>query len=71
MDENMNKCKGMELQPLTENDIGPLTEIMTRAFDHDTKLHVGEEKGSPEGYDDGSLLRKYGLNSPTKSEYGD
>lgn len=63
----MDKIEGIELQPLTENDIGPLTEIMTRAFDHDTKIHLGKEKGGPEGYDDGSLLRKYGLKSPTES----
>jgi len=60
-----NEC--IELQPLTENDIGSLTEIMARAFDHDTKIHLGEEKGGPDGYDDGRFLTKWGLNSPTES----
>ena len=63
----MDKCEGLELLPLAEKDLGPLTEIMIRAFDHDTKIHLGEEKGGPDGYDDGSFLRKWGLNSPTDS----
>jgi hypothetical protein len=63
----MDKCENIELQPLTENDIGPLTEIMTRAFDHDTKIHLGEERGGPDGYDDGRFLMKWGLQSPTES----
>lgn len=57
----------IEFQPLTEDDIEQLTRIMARAFDHDTWIHLGEKKGGPDGYDDGRLLRKWGLNSPTES----
>lgn len=57
----------IEFQPLTEEDIEQLTRIMTRAFDHDTRIHLGKEKGGPDGYDNGQCLRKWGLNSPTES----
>lgn len=57
----------IELQALTEEDIEQLVRIMTRAFDHDTWIHLGKEKGGPDGYDDGRFLRKWGLNSPTES----
>jgi hypothetical protein len=62
----MNETENIELHPLTEDDIRPLTEIMTRAFDHDTKIHLGEESGGPDGYNDGRFLIKWGLHSPTK-----
>ena len=57
----------IELQSLNEEDIEQLARIMTRAFDHDTWIHLGKEKGGPDGYDDGRFLRKWGLNSPTES----
>lgn len=63
----MDEPENIELRPLTEDDIGPLTQIMTRAFDYDTKIHLGEERGGPDGYDDGRFLIKWGLHSPTKS----
>ncbi|OPY51486.1 MAG: Acetyltransferase (GNAT) family protein [Methanosaeta sp. PtaU1.Bin060] len=63
----MNKQENIELQPLTKEDIRPLTSIMTRAFDNDTRIHLGEERGGPDGYDDGRLLMKWGLHSPTES----
>ncbi len=63
----MDGPENIELQPLTEKDIEPLTKIMARAFDHDTKIHLDEDKGGPEGYDDGRFLIKWGLQSPTKS----
>jgi hypothetical protein len=63
----MNEPENIELQPLTEDDIGPLTKIMTEAFDHDTRIHLGEERGGPDGYDDGRFLIKWGLHSPTES----
>ncbi|SDG02015.1 Acetyltransferase (GNAT) domain-containing protein [Fontibacillus panacisegetis] len=53
---------------ITSEDIVPLTAIMTRAFDEDARIHLGEgRKSGPEGYDDGGFLEKWALNSPTES----
>lgn len=57
----MKEYKGLVFQPLQEEDIDELTAIMTRAFDEDSRIHLGEEKGGPEGYDNGDFLRKWGL----------
>lgn len=38
---------------------------MKKAFDEDARRHLGEESGGPPGYDDGTFLMKYALNSPT------
>lgn len=62
----MPEIETLLLEPLTEEEIMPMTEIMKRAFDHDTKIHLGEEKGGPEGYDNGDFLRKWAFNSPTE-----
>ena len=40
---------------------------MATAFDEDTRIHLGEEKGGPDGYDDGSFLRKWGLHKNATS----
>ena len=45
----------LELIKLEESHISELTKIMERAFDEDTRIHLGEEKGGPDGYDDGSF----------------
>lgn len=50
-----------DFTPLQEQDIEALTPIMRRAFDDDTRLHLGLPAGGPTGYDDGSFLRRYGL----------
>ena len=57
----MKEYKGLKFDPLQENDIEELTAIMTRAFDEDSRIHLGEEKGGPEGYDNGDFLRKWGF----------
>lgn len=36
-------------------------KVMERAFDEDTRIHLGEKKGGPDGYDDGNFLKKWGL----------
>lgn len=51
----------LTIEIFKEADIESLTPIMKRAFDKDSKLHLGEEEGGPEGYADGSFLRKWGL----------
>lgn len=57
----------LKLVPLEEAHIGELTDIMERAFDEDTRIHLGREKGGPEGYDNGDFLRKWGLHEDAAS----
>lgn len=45
----------------TENDVEEITMIMKRAFDEDSRRHLNEETGGPEGYDNGDFLRKWAL----------
>lgn len=51
----------LELIRLEESHIDELTRIMERAFDEDARIHLGREKGGPDGYDDGRFLRRWGL----------
>ena len=64
----MKEYQGLVFEDLQEKDIEELTAVMTRAFDEDTRIHLNEEKGGPEGYDDGSFLRKWGLD-PNSTAY--
>ena len=52
---------GLELIPLEGPHIGKLTKIMERAFDEDTRIHLGEETGGPDGYNNGVFLRRCGF----------
>ncbi|MDV4149405.1 GNAT family N-acetyltransferase [Clostridium sp. AL.422] len=63
----MKKYGDLIFEVLQEKDIDELTTIMERAFDEDTKIHLGEDKGGPEGYDNGDFLRKYGFLEDTTS----
>lgn len=63
----MKNNEKLTFEPIFEEDIEPLTEIMTRAFDDDTKRHIGDEKGGPDGYDNGEFIKKWALNSPSQS----
>ena len=40
----------LKLIRLEELHIDTLTKIMERAFDEDTRIHIGKEKGGPDGY---------------------
>lgn len=51
----------LELIRSQESHIDGSAKIMERAFDKDTRLHLGEEKGGPDGNDDGTFLRKCGF----------
>lgn len=57
----MTTYQGLTFSTIREQDIPALTAIMKRAFDEDTRLHLGREAGGPPGYDDGSFLRRYAL----------
>jgi GNAT superfamily N-acetyltransferase len=49
----------MTFEEIAEADIPDLTEVMTRAFDDDAQRHLGQERGGPEGYDNGDFFRKW------------
>lgn len=49
----------IRFEKMTEKDLKLLSPIMKNAYDKDTLEFLGEDKGGPRGYDDGSLLRKY------------
>jgi hypothetical protein len=55
------------LVPMIEQDIAELTVIMKRAFDEDARIHLDKAEGGPLGYDDGSFLRKWGMDPKTTS----
>lgn len=57
----------IKFETMTEKDIENLVPIMKRAFDYDTKIHLNKECGGPLGYDDGSFLRKWGLDGKSDS----
>ena len=52
----------LRFKPLEETDIDELTEIMKDSFNYDSKIHLGTE-GGPPGYDDGSFIRRWGLDN--------
>ncbi|MCI8808745.1 MAG: hypothetical protein HFF84_01225 [Oscillibacter sp.] len=43
----------LELARLEQKQIPELTKIMECAFDEDTKIRLGKEKGGPDGYEMG------------------
>ncbi len=49
----------IELREVTKADVTTLTKVMTRAFDDDARKHLGQDKGGPEGYDDGGFFRQW------------
>jgi hypothetical protein len=49
----------LSFENFTEADIPELTRVMTRAFDDDSRKHLGVERGGPDGYDNGDFFRKW------------
>lgn len=60
--------KNIVFEEIKEEDIYELTNIMTKAFNHDSFIHLGvcKEYGPP-GYDDGTFLRKWALHNDSTS----
>lgn len=56
----VDDMRNITFETFTESDIPELTAIMTRSFDADSMLHLGVP-GGPPGYNDGSFLRKWGI----------
>lgn len=46
-------------EEIEESDIVALTAVMARAFDDDAQKHLGQERGGPDGYDDGEFFRNW------------
>ncbi|HEX2947888.1 MAG TPA: GNAT family N-acetyltransferase [Clostridia bacterium] len=63
----MEKYKGLEFETFTKNDVDILTPVMKRAFDEDSRRHLNEPEGGPDGYDNGDFLRKYALNPKSQA----
>ncbi|MDF2547138.1 MAG: hypothetical protein K0R93_2036 [Anaerosolibacter sp.] len=63
----MKVFNGLQFDHLCEKDIELLTPIMKRAFDEDTKRHLNENNGGPDGYDNGNFLRKWALHKDSKA----
>lgn len=57
------KFEGLDFTRLVKEDIPELTPVMKRAFDADSRMFFQRPEGGPDGYDDGSFLQKWGLES--------
>jgi len=56
----------IDIVPIRNEDSAELTRVMTRAFDDDAKRHLGEEKGGPDGYDDGSFIARWAFHKDAR-----
>ncbi|MFX1355547.1 MAG: GNAT family N-acetyltransferase [Promethearchaeota archaeon] len=54
-----DKELGLSFEEITESDVPELTKVMTRAFDDDAQKHLGQERGGPDGYDNGDFFRTW------------
>lgn len=63
----MEVYKGLCFTPFEERDVEILTPIMKKAFDEDTRIHLNEPSGGPDGYDNGEFLRKYALHKDSQA----
>jgi len=63
----MNEHNQLILEKISEADVSEMTSIMKKAFDEDTRRHLGKECGGPPGYDNGDFIRKWYLNSGARS----
>lgn len=63
----MDQYQGLTFTPFAKSDVELLTPIMKRAFDEDTRRHLNEPSGGPEGYDNGDFLRNYALHRNTQA----
>ncbi len=49
----------LQIKEIKKDDIPSLTRVMQRAFDYDAQIHLGVERGGPDGYDNGEFFRKW------------
>lgn len=55
--------KNVSFEKVSHSDAEDLTKIMKRAFDEDTRRHLGRACGGPPGYDNGEFIQKWFLES--------
>lgn len=55
--------KNVSFEKVSQSDVQNLTKIMKRAFDEDTRRHLGRECGGPTGYDNGEFIQKWFIES--------
>jgi GNAT superfamily N-acetyltransferase len=53
----------LDVKEANKADITEMTAVMKKAFDEDTKRHLGRETGGPPGYDNGEFISKWYFNS--------
>lgn len=58
----MEDTRSICFEPVTKDDVEAMTMVMKRAFDEDSRRHLGTI-GGPPGYDDGEFIRKWYLGS--------
>ncbi|MFT3985775.1 MAG: GNAT family N-acetyltransferase [Lachnospiraceae bacterium] len=63
----MSEFNQLLLEKMSETDVTAMTVIMKKAFDEDTRRHLGIEEGGPPDYDNGGFIRKWYLNSGARS----
>lgn len=65
----MKEYKGLQFDQLKESDVEILTSVMKRAFDEDTRIHLGRESGGPPGYDNGDFIRHWAIEDKSSTPY--
>lgn len=53
--------KKLVFEKFVADDIKPLTVIMKRSFDEDSKRFLNKNEGGPDGYDNGNFLKNYAM----------
>lgn len=64
----MEQYAGLHFREFEAADVALFTGIMKRAFDEDSRIHLGKESGGPPGYDNGDFLRQWALH-PDSTAY--
>ncbi len=57
----------IKIEPAALSDVQELTEIMTRAFNDDSRRHLGKDQGGPPGYNTGEFIRQNAFHSGGKA----
>jgi GNAT superfamily N-acetyltransferase len=63
----MEEFDGLNFRQFEENDVNLFFQIFKKAFDRDTQIHLNEQEGGPDGYENGEFLKKWYLHKDTKA----
>ncbi len=67
MMKNPRDHSTIEIRPFEPEDVDEATTVMARAFDDDSRRHLGKDRGGPPGYDTGEFLRENALNPQARA----